>query len=163
MSHSVTVTRTTTTTTTSAIIINTGYLKTWPGILKLAELILGIVTVGLVAYYYQKYNITQTPETFFLLTAVTFMIGTFLLLLSCLISISTSSIISKTIYEVIYHGFAFLLLLAASLTFIIEVNHKKRSYTYDYEPYFAAAIIGLVNSALYLLSTIFAQRSYRGL
>lgn len=39
MSHSVTVTRTTTTTTTSAIIINTGYLKTWPGILKLLELV----------------------------------------------------------------------------------------------------------------------------
>ncbi|XP_066141341.1 CKLF-like MARVEL transmembrane domain-containing protein 8 [Euwallacea fornicatus] len=164
MSHSVTVTRTTTTTTTSAIIINTGYIKTWPGILKFAELILGIITVGLVSYYYQRYsNFTQTPETFFLLMAVTFLVGTFLLLLSCLISISTSSIISKTIYEVVYHGFAFILLLAASLTFIIEVNHKKHSYSYDYEPYFAAAIIGLVNSALYLLSTIFAQRSYRGL
>lgn len=164
MSHSVTVTRTTTTTTTSAIIINTGYLKTWPGILKFAELILGIVTVGLVGYYYQRFqNLTQTPETFFLLMAVTFMVGTFLLLMSCLISISTSSIISKTIYEVVYHGFAFLLLLAASLVFVIEVNHKKRTYYNDYEPYFAAAVIGLVNSVLYLLSTIFAQRSYKGL
>lgn len=38
MSHTVTVTRTTTT-TTSAIIINTGYLKTWPGILKILELV----------------------------------------------------------------------------------------------------------------------------
>lgn len=39
MSHTVTVTRTTTTTTTSAIILNTGYLKTWSGLLKLAELV----------------------------------------------------------------------------------------------------------------------------
>ncbi|XP_060529481.1 CKLF-like MARVEL transmembrane domain-containing protein 8 [Cylas formicarius] len=164
MSHTVTVTRTTTTTTTSAIIINTGYLKSWPGLLKLAQLILGIVTVGLVSYYYQRFqNFTQTPETFFLLMAVTFMLGTFMLLVSCLISISTSSIISKTIYEVVYHGFAFLLLLAASLTFVIEVNHRKRSYYNDYEPYFAAAVIGLVNAGLYLLSTIFAMRSYRGL
>ncbi|RZC37800.1 CKLF-like MARVEL transmembrane domain-containing protein 8, partial [Asbolus verrucosus] len=144
MSHTVTVTRTTTTTTTSAIILNTGYLKTWPGLLKLAQLILGIVVVGLVSYYYKKYyynNHNHTPETFFLLMAVTFLTGTFLLLLSCLISISTASIISKTIYEVVYHGFAFVLYLAASLTFIIEVNHWRRNYGQEYEPYFAAAIM----------------------
>nr|CAH7757014.1 unnamed protein product [Callosobruchus chinensis] len=39
MSHTVTITRTTTTTTTSAIIINTGYLKSWPGLLKFAQLV----------------------------------------------------------------------------------------------------------------------------
>lgn len=39
MSHSVTITRTTTTTSTSAIILNTGYLKTMPGFLKLAQLV----------------------------------------------------------------------------------------------------------------------------
>ncbi|CAH1967716.1 unnamed protein product [Acanthoscelides obtectus] len=165
MSHTVTITRTTTTTTTSAIIINTGYLKSWPGLLKFAQLILGIIVVGLVSYYVDKYHrYIQTPELFYLLIAVTFMIGTFLLLLACLISISTASIISKTIYEVIYHGFAFLLYLIASLVFITEVNHNKRSnYSYDYEPYLAAAIIGLVISLLYLLSAVFALRSYRGL
>ncbi|KAJ8982136.1 hypothetical protein NQ317_002863 [Molorchus minor] len=164
MSHSVTVTRTTTTTTTSAIIINTGYLKTWAGLLKLAELILGIVVVGLVSYYVERYlTLTQTPEVFFLLMSVTFLVGTFLLLLSCLISISTASIISKTVYEVVFHGFAFVLYLVASLTFIIEVNNKNRRYHNDYQPYFAAAVIGLVVSFLYLLSTVFALRSYRGL
>lgn len=39
MSHTVTVTRTTTTTSTSAIIINTGYFKTWPGLFKLLQLV----------------------------------------------------------------------------------------------------------------------------
>lgn len=40
MSHNVTVTRTTTTvTTTSAILLNTGYLKTTAGILKLLQLV----------------------------------------------------------------------------------------------------------------------------
>ena len=40
MSHAVTITRTTTTTTSSsALFFNTGYLKTVPGILKLAELV----------------------------------------------------------------------------------------------------------------------------
>ncbi|KAG5900502.1 hypothetical protein JTB14_010912 [Gonioctena quinquepunctata] len=156
--------RTTTTTTTSAIIINTGYLKSWPGLLKFAELILGIVVVGLVSYYINKWNYINTPELFFLLMAVTFLVGTFILLTACLISISTASIISKTIYEVVYHGFAFVLYLAAGLTFIVEVNHYKRQhYSRDYEPYFAAAIIGLIVSVLYLLSTIFALRSYRGM
>ncbi|CAH0554899.1 unnamed protein product [Brassicogethes aeneus] len=165
MSHSVTVTRTTTTTTTSAIILNTGYLKSWPGILKVLQVILGIVAVGLVSYYVNRYlGYTQTPELFFLLMAVTFLVGSFLLLLSCLISISTASIISKTIHEVVYHGFAFVLYLAASLALLIEVNHNKSSYSRrDYEPYLVASIIGLVISALYLLSTIFAMRSYKGL
>ncbi|KAG8308622.1 hypothetical protein J6590_105315 [Homalodisca vitripennis] len=37
MSHTVTVTRTTTSTTTSAIILNTGYCKTAPGLVKIGE------------------------------------------------------------------------------------------------------------------------------
>lgn len=38
MSHTVTVTRTTTS-TTSAIILNTGYVKSVPGLLKLAQVV----------------------------------------------------------------------------------------------------------------------------
>lgn len=38
MSHTVTVTRTTTS-TTSAIILNTGYVKSMPGLLKLTEVV----------------------------------------------------------------------------------------------------------------------------
>ncbi|KAL3268583.1 hypothetical protein HHI36_007691 [Cryptolaemus montrouzieri] len=94
MSHSVTVTRTTTTTTTSAIIINTGYMKTWPGLFKLLQFVLGAVIVALVSYYYGKYQ-HPSSDTFFLLTAVTFLVGTFLILLSCLISISTASVLPK--------------------------------------------------------------------
>lgn len=82
-----------------------------------------------------------------------------------------------------FHGIAFVLYLAASLTLLIEVNHRRRDYGYEYQPYFAASvrflhryferpvivgrcsfqIIGLVLAGLYLLSTIFALRSYRGL
>ncbi|XP_044754012.1 uncharacterized protein LOC123313265 isoform X2 [Coccinella septempunctata] len=161
MSHSVTVTRTTTTTTTSAIIINTGYFKTWPGLFKLLQMILGAVVVGFVSYYYNSY-LYRTPVTFFLLTAVAFLIGTFLILLSCMISISTASVLPKTIYEVVYHGFAFILYLAASITFIIEVNHYSNTrYDNHYECYFAAAILGFVITVLYLLSTVHAMRTYR--
>jgi hypothetical protein len=37
MSHAVTITRTTTATTSTAIILNSGYLKTAAGLLKLAQ------------------------------------------------------------------------------------------------------------------------------
>lgn len=39
MSHAVTITRTVTTTNTNAIILNSGYLKTGPGVLKLLQLV----------------------------------------------------------------------------------------------------------------------------
>lgn len=159
MSHTVTVTRTTTT-TTSAIIINTGYLKTWSGLLKLFELLLGIVNVGLVGYYFYTF-VHYRIVLFFLLIAVTFMIGTFLLLLSCLITLSTASIISKTIYEIVYHAFAGLLYLAAGIALAIEMDkYKNQSH---YEALFAAGIIGIVCSILYFLSTFFARRTYIGM
>ncbi|XP_077290523.1 uncharacterized protein LOC143914245 [Arctopsyche grandis] len=161
MSHSVTITRTTTTTNTSAIIVNTGYLKTLPGLLKFGQLILGAVCVGIVSYYISHYNYAnQTPELFFLLMSVTFLIGTFCLLTACLISLATSSIIAKTIYEVVYHLVACILYFAAALTLLIEISRRRR---YDHEAYMAAAIIGLIVAVLYLFSTIFAVRSYRGI
>lgn len=127
---------------------------------------LGIVVVGLVGYYINRYATfhSNVPELFFLLIATTFMIGTFLILLSCLISLSTGTIIQKTTYEYIYHAFAFVLYLIASITFLVEVNNRKgTAYGYFYEQYMAAGVIGLVISALYLVSTVFAHRSYRGL
>ncbi|XP_049867151.1 uncharacterized protein LOC126367600 [Pectinophora gossypiella] len=169
MSHTVTITRTTTTSSGTAVFVNTGYLTSTPGLLKLAQLLLGAACVGLVAYYMDHNTRTsyygQKPELFYLLTAVAFLIGTFCLLSACLCSLSTASIISKTLYEVIYHGLAFLMYLAAGLTLLIEVNQQKNHYkAYQvYEPYLAASIMALVMAALYLLSTFLANRTYRGI
>ena len=44
MSHTVTVTRTTTTTSTSAILLNIGYFKTVPGILKVLHVVSTVVS-----------------------------------------------------------------------------------------------------------------------
>ncbi|XP_071447455.1 plasmolipin [Hetaerina americana] len=164
MSHSVTITRTTTSTTTSALLINTGYFKTFPGLLKLAQVILGAVCVGISAHYMTIYRDVYgyVPQLFFLLMTTTFLIATACLFFSCLFSLSTATIIAKTLYELMYHSIAFILLLAASLTLLIQVNNHQYRGRY-YEPYLAASIIGLVNSALYLLSAIFGYRSYRGI
>ncbi|XP_037919492.1 uncharacterized protein LOC119656890 isoform X2 [Hermetia illucens] len=163
MSHTVTITRTTTTSgTTSALIINTGYLKTIPGLLKLVQLLLGAVCTGITFWYLNSdYVSISSPEFFFLLMVVTFMIATFCLLISCLFSLSTGGIISKTIYELIYHTIACILILAASLNFIIRIDRYKGSRRY--EPYMVASILGLVNAILYCISAIFAQRSYKGI
>ncbi|XP_011161430.1 uncharacterized protein LOC105196963 [Solenopsis invicta] len=159
MSHSVTIRTQTVTSSSSTIVINTGYLKTWSGILKLLQVALGIVCVGIVGHEFINVYRT-TAELFFLLITTTFMISTFILLLSCLTSFSTASILSKTIHELIYHSIAFGLLLAASLTLMVHINNYRR---YNYELLLGASICGLVNAGLYLFSTIIALRTYRGI
>ncbi|XP_030378736.1 uncharacterized protein LOC115627250 [Scaptodrosophila lebanonensis] len=160
MSHSVTITRTTTSTTnTSYIVLNTGYLKSFPGILKLFELLVGAAIVGLMAYNFRDYYHTfrGQQDLFHYLMATTFMIGTFCLLLSCLTSLSTGGIIAKTIYELIYHSIAAILLLASSTCLLIELRNRK------HDGYMAAGILGLVNCILYFISAFLAHRSYRGI
>ncbi|XP_046838485.1 uncharacterized protein LOC124433035 [Vespa crabro] len=160
MSHSVIIRTQTVTTNSTAIVINTGYIKTWSGILKFLQLALGIVCVGIAGDHFRPRNYNTTTDLFFLLIVTTFMIGTFILLLSCLSSLSTASIISKTIYELFYHSIAFGLVLSASLTLLVQVN---KNNSREYELLLGASICGLVNSALYLLSTIIALRTYRGI
>ncbi|RZF34502.1 hypothetical protein LSTR_LSTR011744 [Laodelphax striatellus] len=165
MSHTVTVTRTTTSTTTSAIILNTGYMKTLPGFLKLLQVICGAIALAIVIHYRDRYRyVPGFPELFFMCVATTFLIGSVALLLSCLISLSTASIIAKTIYEVVYHMFGFLFYLVASVVLMVEVNTSNTWYGRNnyYTPYLCASILGLILTALYLLSTIFAYKSYRG-
>ncbi|CAD6208369.1 GSCOCG00003375001-RA-CDS [Cotesia congregata] len=162
MSHTITMRTATVTTTTSSIIINTGYLKTYRGVLKLLELLIGAVCVGIMGHHMDRYYPYTVPNQFFLLMVTTFMIATFLLLLSCLISIPTESIISKTIYEVIYHAVAFALLLAASLNLMVRVTDRYSRQS-EYELLLGASICGLVNCCLYFFSTIIALRMYRGL
>ncbi|XP_001355723.2 uncharacterized protein LOC108165026 [Drosophila miranda] len=161
MSHSVTITRTTTSTTnTSYIVLNTGYLKSFPGILKLFELIIGAAIVGIVAYNYQGYRnyfYSGQQDLFLYLMATTFMIGTFCLLLACLTSLSTGGIIAKTIYELIYHSVAAILILAASICLLIRLRDVK------HDGYMVAGVLGLVNAVLYFISAFLAHRSYRGI
>ncbi|XP_075157284.1 uncharacterized protein LOC142230526 [Haematobia irritans] len=166
MSHSVTITRTTTSTTnTSYIVLNTGYLKSFNGLLKLCQLLLGAAMVGIFSYYQNNGACFTNIDgiVFAFLMSVTFMIGTFCLLLSCLTSLSTGGIISKTIYELIYHSVAGILLLACSLQVIITLSDRGHRGYKQLDAYFAAGVIGLVNAVLYFISAFLAHRSYRGI
>jgi len=143
------------------LVLNTGYIKTVPGLLKLAQLIIGAVCVGIVAYHYDRRYSYAVPDLFFLLMATAFLIGTFCLLVSCLFSLSTGGIISKTIYELIYHSIAALLLLIASVYLLVKISDYKHTSLYDI--YIVVAILGLINVLLYVCSAVLARRSYRGI
>ncbi|XP_046650416.1 uncharacterized protein LOC124341372 isoform X2 [Daphnia pulicaria] len=163
MSHNVTVTRTTTTvTTTSAILLNTGYLKTTSGILKLLQLILGCVIVGLVGHYFARSSpLFFTAELFLLLIATTCLITTTCLLISCLLSISTATIIAKTMFELVYHGIAFGLYLASSVYMLVQASPYQNYRDPKISAMIAAGALGAINTGLYFFSALLAFRIYR--
>ncbi|XP_011300928.1 uncharacterized protein [Fopius arisanus] len=163
MSHTVTVRTATVTTSTSSILINTGFMRSYRGVLKVLELILGIICTGIMGYLFD-YSIAIRPGHLFLfLMVTTFMIATFILVLSSLFSISSEAMISKTLFEVLYHAIAFGLLLAASINFMMLISDERRGATRYYNLHVTVASLGLINSVFYLLSTVFGIRSYRGL
>lgn len=81
--------------------INSAYLKSYPGLLKLAQLIAGIIVVILTSIKISSsksyIRIPFNWELFFFATAVTFLIATFILILSN-ISTFRSNEISATSY-----------------------------------------------------------------
>ncbi|ODN00653.1 hypothetical protein Ocin01_06029 [Orchesella cincta] len=171
MSHTVTVTRTTTTSTTQAVLLNVGYLKTLPGVLKLIHVILGIVTVSLLGHYiayHKNHYIYRTganyihvadhaifiPELFFLLIATTCLITSTLLLVSCLISIATATIIPKTVLEIIYHIVAAVLLVISSIIYLVNIEQElknQRVVQSSYSGRLAAAELTLFSPVTFML------------
>ncbi|XP_015915725.1 MARVEL domain-containing protein 1 [Parasteatoda tepidariorum] len=164
MSHSVTVTRTTTTSSATAIILNTGLLKTASGALKLFETIIGAICLGLIAYYSTDKGGTclNAEFVFFFLVTFAFLVTTFLLLISALVSLMSATIIHKTLFEFLYHVFAFIFYISASLALLIYIQKVNRYIaTSHYNGIMAASILGLANSVLYFLSAFFSFRTYR--
>lgn len=61
-----------------------------------------------------------------------FFIGTACLLVSCLVSLSTGGIISKTIYELVYHSVAFVMYLVASILLLIKATDYRRDVSHPH-------------------------------
>ncbi|XP_047493153.1 uncharacterized protein LOC125041853 isoform X1 [Penaeus chinensis] len=166
MSTQVTVHRMVTTTTTSAFLINVGYLKTFPGILKIFQIILGCVAIGIIGHYipWTRTADFMVPELFFLLIATACLITTTLLLMSCLCSIATASIIPKTLFVVLLHGTLSYLLVCSSINLLRELvarNEGYKIYERGYNSKIFSGALGLVNTALYILSSIYSVRTFR--
>lgn len=159
----ITSTTATTTASSSHLGLNIGYLRSKAGLLKLAQLIIGALNVGTVAWHLRRfYSVyaSGNPELFFLLMAVAFLIGTFCLLLSCFVSLSTEGDISGAVYELVYHAIAFLLYLTASIILLVSIG-KGRYYSTLKHAYMGVSILGIIVSVLYLFSAFLAQRSFR--
>ncbi|KAL7646287.1 UNVERIFIED_CONTAM: hypothetical protein RMT77_003196 [Armadillidium vulgare] len=165
MSAHVTIQRTFTTTTTSALLVNVGYMKTLPGLLKIFQVLLGCVAVGIIGHYitWVDHQSVVVSELFFLLVATTCLITTTLLVFSCVFSIATASILPKTLFETLYHIVATILYVAAGITLLVQLNKHNNRYgrSHYYEEKTAAASIGLVNAALYFLSTLYSVKAFR--
>ncbi|XP_018364647.1 PREDICTED: uncharacterized protein LOC108762236 [Trachymyrmex cornetzi] len=143
------------------ITININYMKSWNGIAKILQVVLGAICVGIIGHELSyKYVLLYRASAylFFFVATCTFFINTFILYVSNLISPSAASIISKTIYELLYHFIASILLFAASIAVIIVIN--QHSIVVNYDAFLAASILALLNSILYICSTVMGFRTY---
>uniref|UniRef100_A0A023FU36 Putative conserved plasma membrane protein n=1 Tax=Amblyomma parvum TaxID=251391 RepID=A0A023FU36_AMBPA len=164
MSHTVTVTRVTT--SSSPMVINTGYACNIQGALKILETVFGTICLGLMLHYtkHSSVDLFGMPghELYFILTAFGCLLCTFLLLVSSCWSFTSSSLLSRTSFEIMFHLVACALYLAAGITLLTKtLDYDRRFRGEAYDARIAAAVFGIMNGALYLIGAILSFRIFR--
>ncbi|KAL7288809.1 uncharacterized protein LOC106658876 [Trichogramma pretiosum] len=91
-------------------------------------------------------------DTFLMLMATAFMIGTAIFIISYIFSPVSEAIIGKTFYEIIYNSCALFFLLIASITVIAQESNRA------FGAKLASAILGLIDGILYALSLALAVK-----
>lgn len=159
----VTVERTTTTQTSapsggsglSALQINTGYFRTVPGILKLVQLVLGIICIACAS------PALMSATDFFLFAVVISFIGTLLWVFAYLLGVreALNLAINWILTELINTGIAAILYFIA---FVIQLT-KWSSYPYSngYGSNIAAGVFGLFNFLAYAAGTYFLYLEHK--
>ncbi|XP_011866065.1 PREDICTED: uncharacterized protein LOC105561037 [Vollenhovia emeryi] len=136
------------------LVIKTSYLLTWHCILKIMQLMLGTICVGIIGNNFMDHHFPYSnPQNFFLIVTTTFYINTLILFISYLFS-SSAPVIRKTNYEFLCNATTCVLFLTASIAVLVQIN-KKNYYYYNYKALLAASIFGLLNSMLYLCNAVF--------
>ncbi|XP_077271687.1 uncharacterized protein LOC143902556 isoform X2 [Temnothorax americanus] len=100
--------------------------------------VLGAICIGIIGSDYNSASCLCWKECFFLIATSTFFIGTFIFLISYLVSPFTASVLPKTIHERLYHLFATVILFVASLILILEI-HLANTEFYNYNELLAAS------------------------
>ncbi|KAK2722801.1 hypothetical protein QYM36_003110 [Artemia franciscana] len=127
---------------------NIAYFKTIPGILKVLQMVISIIIVGVTGFAMQiilgDYPKWVYTLLYLLLIATTALVATFCLLLSYLASKATGTITAKTIFEVL-HQFSIALLyttcgLALLVFLTIELTESDRDH-WEFKILIAAAIM----------------------
>lgn len=101
-------------------------------------------------------------ELYFILTAFGCLLCTFMLLVSSCWSFTSSSLLSRTSFEILFHLVACALYLAAGITLLtktLDIDRRFRGEHYDAR--IAAAVFGIMNGALYLIGAVLSFRIFR--
>ncbi|XP_008217154.2 uncharacterized protein LOC100677986 isoform X2 [Nasonia vitripennis] len=151
MSHSVTI-QTRTVTTGSPSAINTTFCRSWTGILKLAQVAVGIVIMSLEVDAIND-QFLRSGDIFLMLMATAFMIGTAIFIISYIFSPVSEAIIGKTNYEIIYNSFALFFIMIASIVVLAQESQR------EFGRRMVSAILGIVDAILYAGNTAMAVKN----
>lgn len=145
----VTTTTTVTGTTSSGFLsLNTGYLRTINGWLKVAQLLVGLLVLLFLVYY--DYTCSYSWAHFLQLTSFCFFIVTGLMLGSCVASLSGMTLLT-TLFYLNYHIMGFIFYLCGGLAVVVNAPNVHGSSIA-----IAAGVLGLLNSAFYAIDALFA-------
>ncbi|UYV71375.1 hypothetical protein LAZ67_8002825 [Cordylochernes scorpioides] len=109
-------------------------------------MLIGAVCLGIVGYYGTHHRgggfSGNEQQTLFFLVSFGCLLSTALMFLTSLCSLITSSVLSKTLFEFLYHLVSFILYLSAALSFLIDLTERNKGrYREDgYDAKMAAAV-----------------------
>lgn len=148
------------------------YPKGMHSLLMLLQLILGAVTIGLVAdmgSYQAQAMLLETEytvaafisfgeSTALMMIAYGCLMTTFILLLASVLSSRTFHHVPKSLFFVLYHLISASLYLSSGLSVVI-LGYQRRYEQY----YITAGAVGIVNAVLYVFSTCLGLRALQAL
>lgn len=130
---------------------NFGYLRTIDGWLKIAQVVLGFITLALLLSSLYTHYLSWAQ--FLSLTSFAYSVMTLLILISAMGS-STGLTLVGTMFYLNYHITGFVFYLSGGLTCVINAAQ----YT-SLGAIIAAGVLGLLLSALYAIDVAFAFRA----
>ncbi|GBN80925.1 hypothetical protein AVEN_245291-1, partial [Araneus ventricosus] len=149
--------------------LNLPFLQSIPGAFKIAHTVLGMICLILIAHYSQFFHplagnslgiLCSKSAAYFLLVCYGFFLTSSVIVICSTFSYFTASFLPKTAFEFTYHVLACIMYLSSSLTLLISVltsNTDSEDFKEPgYEGKIAAAVLGLVNTILYGVSTYFS-------
>jgi len=146
---------------TSYIEFNRCYFKNFSGVLKLLEVALGMVCVALAGRNFSMDHgyLDEFKQLTFLIITASFMMGTYLVILSSLLSKPFGELIGYTIYEVLYniHGGVLHLIVSSMIMSETQNYSGKRQYNVT----MASAIVSMINALFYFISAFTGHSRYK--
>lgn len=160
ITHTLTVTETTSSMPAcEKLAFNVKVLKTKNGLLKLFEMILGISCMAVIVQGSSPVTeeLSISILAFFLCVTSCLLVA-FLLLASYLISPATAETLPKIIFELLHNVVSFLFHTSSSLAVLIIVSKAENETD---ENFIVLIVLGLVNSALYFVSSYYSYHSFK--